>query len=280
MATSAQQATFAAQQGKSWADPNDPNFGQPGFIGQTEYQQYQQQNPGAPGAPGTPAPAGAPAITTQQQVQNTPATVGATTPAGQPSTIAQSYQQGLVNALNQGPISATSSVVAPSIAASRLATQRGLEDTRNQLAERAAATGTNLSGGFESQLLGAQQDAAARQAQLEANLIYGGQQEQDLNTRAALASAGGLLSGQAGLTQQQQLAELDAALRREGLAQQGQLGTADIGLRRTLGEGQLNLGLLSALLQNQQFGQSLSQQGSQFGQSLDAQTLLGLLNHF
>lgn len=258
----------AAQLGLGWVDPSNPNYGTAGYVGSE-----QNANSSAP----PPPPGSAPPITTQQQAQNTTAPVGGSIAPGTPTTVAQSYQQALVNKLNPQPLSTDTSFLKPAIDASRLANQRGLENTRNLLAERNAANGTNMSGGFESQLLGAQQGANAQQAQYEGNLLANAQQEQGLNDRAAMAQAAGLLSGNAGIAEQQQLAELDAALRREGLAQQGQLGNADLALRGELGRGQLNLGLLSALLQNEQFGQSLGQNAAQFGASLDQNGLLGLL---
>ncbi len=101
---------------------------------------------------------------------------------------------------------------------------------------------------------------------------------QNENQTSALGTAGSLLSGQQGLAQQASLANIDAEIRREALQQQGALGQGDLSLRQNLGEGQLNLGLLSALLQNSQFGQSLGQNANQFGASLDQSGILGLLN--
>jgi hypothetical protein len=281
MGVNASQATFAAQKGKNWADPTSAQFGKAGFIGQDEYNAYQSANGGTPAPSATnaaPAPTGPPPpITTQQQVGSTTATNGGQIAAGAPTTVAQSFQQALVNKLNPAPLTTSSPEVAPAIQANQLAEQRGFENNRNLLAERAAANGTNNSGGFESQLLGLAQDRAQREGQFAGNAMMQANQEKGVNDRSALASAAGLLGGNANLGQQQSLAELDATLRREGLAQQGALGSQDLALRSKLGEGQLNLGLLSALMQNDQFGKSLGQNASQFGASLDQNGLLALL---
>jgi hypothetical protein len=237
-------------------------------------------DPQAAPAPAAPAAGGsgtAAPITTQQQVGNTTANVGQTAQQGQPTTIAQSFQQALVNKLNPQPLTANAPEVAPAIQANQLAEQRGFDRNRNMLAERAAANGTNNSGGFETGLLGLAQDRSQREGQFAGNALMQAQQERGVNDRAALASAAGLLGGNANLSQQQSLAELDASLRREGLAQQGALGSQDLSLRSRLGEGQLNLGLLTALLGNEQFGQSLSQNATQFGATLDQNGLQGLL---
>lgn len=262
----------AAQMGLGWADPNNPNYGKPGYVGST---------PSAPAAPGAAASTPGSPITTQQQVGGTTASVGGLIAPGTPTTIAQSYQQSLVNKLNGQPISAANPGAAgPAIEANKLAQQRAFERNRNLLAERNAAVNGAPSGGFETQLLGLAQDRGLQEGQFAGNALMQAQQDQNANERAAMGQAASLLSGNAGLAQQQALAELDAALRREGLAQQGQLGNADIALRGRLGEGQLNLGLLTALLGNQQFNQQLGQNAAQFGASLDQNGLLGMLGLF
>ena len=236
-------------------------------------------DPGA--APAAPASGGAPSpITTQQQVGDTTAAVGGTNAPGTNTTIAQSFQQALVNKLNPQPLSPSAPEVAPAIQANQLSEQRSFDRNRNMLAERNAANGTANSGGFETDLLGLAQDRAAREGQFAGNAVMQANQERGVNDRAALASAAGVLSGNAGLGQQQSLAELDAALRREGLAQQGQLGNADLALRSRLGEGQLNLGLLSQLLGSDYQDRALNQNAYQFGANLDQQGLLGLLGGF
>jgi hypothetical protein len=252
-----------------------------GQMLQTNNDLYRSQwddsygSPAGAAAPAATAPSGP--ITTQGQVAGTTAKVGQTAAPGQATTVAQSFQQALVNRLNPQAVSAQSASVAPAIAANKLTEQRGLESNQNALAERAAATGTNMSGGFESQLLGLKQDSAGRHANFVGNAVQRANELENQNMTSSLGMVGSLLGGQASLAQQQQLADLDAQLRREGLAQQGELGRGDLALRGRLGEGQLSLGLLSALLGHDQFGRSLSQQGAQFGQSLDQQGLLALL---
>jgi hypothetical protein len=260
----------AAQLGLGWVDQYNPNYGKAGFVG---------SETGAPASATQSLPSAPPSgpITTQQDVGGTTATNGGTIAQGAPTTVAQSFQQALINRLNPTPIGVNSPSVAPAIQANQLAEQRGMERSRNLLAERSAADGTNNSGGFDSQLLGLSQQRAQREGQFAGNAIQQGQALQDADTRAFSGMAGSLLSGNANLSQQMNLANLDAELRRAGLAQQGQLGNADIALRGRLGEGQLNLGLLSALLSNDQFGRSLGQNASQFGAQLDQNGLLALL---
>lgn len=283
MATSAQQATFAAQQGKNWADPNDPNFGKSGFIGQNEYNQYQQQTGGSPSSGSgqmmiyQPTSTTPPPITTAQQVTSTTTPVGQTSSPGTSQTVAGSFQQGLVNNLNPQPVSASNPNIAPAIQANQYQEQRGLENQRNALAEDAARSGTDMSGGNNALLAGLMADSAARQGQYAGGLINQQSMLDQMKQGSALNLAGGLLSGQQSLGQQQSLADLQAQLQREALAQQGSLGNRSLDVQQRLGEGQLNEGLLGLLLNNQQFGQQLGLQAGEFGAGLDAQTLMGLL---
>jgi hypothetical protein len=221
---------------------------------------------------GNPAP-----ITTAKQVTGTQAAVGDSTPQGVPTTVAQSFQQALVNRMNPAPVNPQSGNIAPSIQANNLAEQRGFDRNRNMLAERAAQTGTNNSGGFEAQLLGLAQDRSQREGQFAGNAVLAEQDRLDRNQNSALGLSGSMLSGQQGLGQQMELANLDATLRREGLGAQTSLGNRDIDLRGELGRAGLNNQLLGLLLNNDQFGRSLSQNGAQFGASLDQSGLMGLL---
>jgi hypothetical protein len=238
------------------------------------YTNYQAPAPAPTGGSQSSYPAGP--ITTTQQVQNTTAPVGGTVAQGTPTTVAQSFQQALVNRLNPTPLSASSPEVAPAIQANQLSEQRGLEQSRSLAAERAAAQGLDQNA-FNSSLNGLQQQSAGRQSQFAGNAVMQAQQERGINDRAAMASAAGLLGGNANLSQQQMLAELDAAIRREGIGAQTSLGQGDLALRGRLGEGSLNNQLLGLLLNNDQFGRGLDQQGAQFGAGLDQQGLLGLL---
>lgn len=247
---------------------------QTGQVLDENHPLYQQAADGpAPiagaASPGAPAP-----IHTAQDVTKSTATVGATAAQGAPTTVAQSFQQALVNRLNPTPVSASSASVAPAIEANKLAEQRGTERQRALIAERNAASGINNSGGADSRFLGLEQDRSAREGQFAGNAVQRANELQSRDASGALGIVGSLLSGNASLAQQQQLAELDAQLRREGYGLQGELGRGDLALRGELGRGQLNLGLLSALLNNQ-LGQGQLALG---GAQLDQSGLLGLLS--
>jgi hypothetical protein len=82
----------------------------------------------------------------------------------------------------------------------------------------------------------------------------------DAQTRTYLGNLDAQLRRE-GYSTQERLAQLDAEVRRLGINTQGNLGALDIALRRELGIGGLNLGLLEALMQNQQFGADLALRG-------------------
>jgi hypothetical protein len=220
----------------------------------------------APAATATPAP-----ITTQQDVLNTPTTAGAPNP--QPTTVAQSFQQSLVNLLNPSiasPVNASNPAIAPAIQANQLAGQRGLEQQRNTLAEQAAANGTSNSGGFDSVLSGLIANNANQQGQFAGSAVQHLSDQNNSNLLSALGLGSGLLSGQAGLSQQgtefgqtlaeqQRQANMDNALKQLGITSTTQLGQGDLNLRLLLGLA------------------GLGQQANIFGQSNDSNTLASLL---
>lgn len=254
----------AASAGLGWVPQGHPLYGTPGYVG----SQPAAAAPG--GAPaGASAPGGQPQNT--QQVLNTPVS------QAPPTTVTGAFQQALMNRLNQGPADASNPAISGAINANRVAEQRGEERQRRQLAAMAAAQGYDNSGAFDSQRLGLAQNRAEREADFAGNAVRDLARQQSQEIMSALALGGGMLSDQDRLALQERLANLDAQLRREGLSAQTSLGQGDLALRGELGRGQLNLGLLGALLQNQQFGQNLGANLGMFNASQDSSNLRALL---
>lgn len=225
----------------------------------------QQANatPATPAAPAQPAAPGQPAAPAAQEP---------------PKTISESFQQALVNKLNNtGPLDASNPAIAGSIAANKLAEQRGAERQRNILAERAAKSGTDASGGFDTDLLGIEQDRAAREGQFAGNAVRDLADRQERGLLAALGIAGQSVGQDKALAQQKILADLDAAIRREGIASQGAIAGRDQDIRSRQGDASINNQLLGILLGHDEFGQQLNQQGAQFAAGLDNNTLLSLI---
>jgi hypothetical protein len=188
---------------------------------------------------------------------------------------------------------------------------RSRDAARSAMAERMAqegGAGTD-SGVFDKELAGLFQQQGEAQGGFNANLV--GQELQ--NRRAQLIQAATLAGNQ--LSQddqralQKQLADTDAEIRRQQLSQQqsqfGQslgeqgrqfdvdaelkrlgintqssLGSGDLALREKLGSGQLNLGLLSALMQGDQFNKGLGADLGKFNASQGNNYLQALLSQF
>jgi hypothetical protein len=258
----------AGQLGLGWVDPNNPNYGKPGFVGS------ETPTPGAPGTGGSsPSPTGQP--TTQAGVLGGTATVGAQPQQGAPTTVAGAFQQALVNRLAPQDITSSNPAIAGSIEANRNAEARGLKKTQGALAERAAATGQ--AGGLETGLRTAMGESAGRQGAFEGNALFGLHQQQQNDLTNALSLGGNLLSDQQRQDTQRYGLDLDAALRREGLGVQRDLGGRELDIRNSLGQGQLNLGRLGLSQNESQFGRSLGANLGVEQARLNQQALLSLL---
>lgn len=126
---------------------------------------------------------------------------------------------------------------------------RGVEQQRNALAERLAASGGASAGGGGALDAGIQQihqgstDAAA---EFEGLLMARELQSRREQIAHALQLGTGLFTAEQQMALQSQLGHLDAEIRKLGIQTQGQLGL-----------GQLNLGLLNTLAGNQQFYDNL-----------------------
>jgi len=271
--------------------PEDPNALAPGWVvgpgggnmvqntatGQVVDRNHPIYTAAAGGA-GATAPAQAPAGTAGSTL-SAPAVAGATVAPGTPTTAAGAFQQALVNRLTAPPPDASSPAIAPAIAANKLAGQRGMERARAQLAERAAANGTSSSGGFDTALQGLNQDRATQEGQFAGQAIQGQAAQQAQELTSALALYGGMMTEQDRLAMQEKLANLSAQVQRESIANQASLGGQDIALRGELGRGNLNLGLLSALMGNQVANSSLGLQAGLGAANLNQQAVLQSLGY-
>lgn len=137
-----------------------------------------------------------------------------------------------------------------SYAAAQDRTRRRAE---NEAAERASAMGLGTSGALDLQRRAAQERSGQATGAFESQMLTQELQRQRNEKAEALQQLTGILSADQTRQLQRDLADLDAALKRESIAQTGSLGTADINLRDKLGTGALNVDLIRALLQNQQF---------------------------
>lgn len=138
------------------------------------------------------------------------------------------------------------------------ATQERLRrNYQDDAAERLTAQGMGSSGAMDSERRYANEQAANSTAGFEADLAKSELMNRRQEITDALNGLGGLISGDQARALQDQLAQLDAALKRESLASSTSLANQDLALRSKLGIGGLNLDALRTQLQNQQFNASL-----------------------
>jgi hypothetical protein len=255
--------------GDGWVPPGHPHAWTPPA---TPAAGAAPATPGAPAATGgTPTPTTAIGALTGQ------AAVGGQPAQGSQATAAGAFQQALLNRLAPEQATAQSAELQPALKANRLAEQRGMERDRAMLAERAAANGTSNSGGFETGLAGLAQARSGREGQYEADAVTGLDDKNRQSQQIMAQLAGGMLSQADQQELQRYLGNQANDTSRLGITTQGSLGQGDLALRGRLGEGQLNLGLLQALMGNEQFGQSEAGTNARFGAGLNQQALLSML---
>jgi hypothetical protein len=239
--------------GLAWVDENHPLYGTKGFAG-------YNGGAAAPSGSTTAARAG---TTTNGTVQGQAANAStySQTPAAAPlaNTANQGAQDVLRNSyLQQATQSTTIDRNDPNFrqqADAFGATQdRARRQYQSEAAERLSAQGLGNSGAMEQERRFADERAATAQGSFEAQLVGRELENRRAEIKDSLAGLRGIISNDQALAMQKQLAELDAAIKRESLAQSGSLGSQELGIKDKLGTGALNVDLLRALLQNQQFG--------------------------
>lgn len=146
----------------------------------------------------------------------------------------------------------------------QIANARGMQQQANDLQRQIA----NL----DAQLQTRGQDISREGLQLQRDLAT-----LDTNSKQYLADLDAQLRRE-GYSTQERLAQLDAEVRRLGIDTQGNIGNLEIALRRELGIGELNLGLLQALMQNQQAGNRLGFDIGAWQSTLNRDALLAALS--
>jgi hypothetical protein len=220
--------------------------------------QQQQQPAAQPGAvPGAPA-----ATTVQGQAQNAQTYSAAPGAAPAPNTTNQGTQDVVRNSyLQQATQGTTVDRNDPNFRQQldpfNAAQERQRRQYLSEQAERMSAQGLGNSGAMQQEARVASERAGQASGLFESQLV-----QQELKTKRdeiqnALQSLGGMISQDQQMQLQKQLADLDAALRREGFGVQSSLGQGDLGLRRELGMGGLNIDLMRLLQSGDQFDKDL-----------------------
>jgi hypothetical protein len=148
-------------------------------------------------------------------------------------------------------------------AALQIANARGMQQQANDLQRQIA----NL----DAQLQTRGQDISREGLQLQRDLA-----SLDVNSKQYLADLDAQLRRE-GYSTQERLAQLDAKVRELGINTQGNIGQLELALRRELGIGELNLGLLSTLLNNQQIGNAQGIDVGKWQSILNKDSLLAAL---
>jgi len=119
------------------------------------------------------------------------------------------------------------------------AQERGRKQYLNEAAERLSAQGMGSSGALQQEARFASERASQASGAFESQLVGRELENRRQEIREALAGLSGIITNDQARALQRELTDLDAAIKRE------------------LGTGALNIDLLRALLQNQQFGKEL-----------------------
>jgi hypothetical protein len=260
----------AAAAGLGWVDKNHPLYGTPGYAGSAPAGAGVAgpfpATPGGPYAPPNLAPntPGPNALDTQtsnaQTYSQTPgaAPSNATTNQGTQDAVRNTYlgqiQKGTAVDTNDPNFRMQSDAFA---AAQERARRNQLDDS----AQASFQAGTRGSGGDLVERRMADETSARNVGQFEGALVGRELESRRDEIKNALSSLGGMIGDDQKMALNRELAALDAAIKREGITSQGDiakgqlaLGGQELGVKDKLGTGALNVDLLRALLQNQQFG--------------------------
>jgi hypothetical protein len=142
----------------------------------------------------------------------------------------QSIRDALLKELGQGPVSADDPTIAPAIAANRVATERGLADERNQIAERMNAQGAANSGALDTQMQAARERATTGESQFSGNAVMQQAQSRRQELVNLLQTGAGVMNADQSRQLQGKIADLDAFLRQQGITNQNQQFNDQLGL--------------------------------------------------
>jgi hypothetical protein len=136
------------------------------------------------------------------------------------------------------------------------AQERARRQYVSEAAEKLSSQGLGTSGALQNEARYASERAGQNVGQFASTVVGNELKNRRDEIQNALTNLKGMISNDQAMALQQQLADLDAAIKRESLAQSGTLGSRELDIKDELGTGALNVDLLRALLQNQQFGTS------------------------
>jgi hypothetical protein len=248
--------------GLGWVPVGHPLYGTAGFVGSTPATSGGAAGAAGGGsayvppnlAPGTP---GSSPIDTQnsnaQTYSQTPGAAPAdnTTNQGTQDTVRNSYLQQIQKGTSVNTNDPNFRMQADAFAAAQ---ERARRNQLDDVAQSSFQSGSRGSGAEQIERRMMDERAAQNVGSFEAELVGKELASRRDEIKNALSELGGMISNDQKNDLNRELAALDAAIKRESLAQTGSLGGRDLDLRDKLGTGALNIDMLRALLQNEQFG--------------------------
>jgi hypothetical protein len=201
-------------------------------------------------------------------------------PAADPNPLGTAFKQALIQRIGAtaAPTAiADDPVLAGQSGAFRQAQARASQRDRSAAMEQLGASGLESSGAASSAQRKIDQDRAMQEGSFDADLLGNARQERMQELQAFLSIAGNTLSNEERNALDRELAQLDAAVKREGIASTASLGKSDLDLRRELGLGGLNQNLLSILLNNRTENDRTGLTAAQMGLNANQQALIAML---
>lgn len=252
----------AAAAGLGWVDENHPLYGTPGYVGAKPATTPNVASGGAAsgGVGGNSIPTQAAAASTYS---NTPGATPAanTTNQGTQDAVRNSW---LAQATQGTTVDPNDPNIKQQVDPFAAAQERSRRDYESQQAERLSAKGLGNSGALENERRYGMERAGQATGAFKSQLIGQELQNRRKEIQDALNSLGDTISNDQKNALTKQLADLDATIKREGIAAGVNMNSADNSVRDKLGTGALNVDLIRALMQNQQFGDSQALDWSQF----------------
>jgi hypothetical protein len=142
----------------------------------------------------------------------------------------QQIRARLLAALGQGPVTADDPEIAPAVMANKVATERGLENERNAIAERMHAQGLGNSGSLDQQTQAAMERAAMGEGNFVGNALMSAAQDRRNQLTQLLQEGGNILNADDAQALQGKIADLDAFLRQQGITNQNNQANDQMGL--------------------------------------------------
>ncbi len=188
------------------------------------------------------------------------------------------FRTSLMGLMTQDPYdpAAIQKQIQPAVNAYGQQQSRVTDDERAALQERLAQQGLTSSGASDTGTAQIYEQAATDRAGFASKLAISQMQARQQQLMQALQLGAGVLTDDQKNMLTKELGDIDAALRGRAIDVQSSLGQGSLSNQLTLGQGQLSLGLLEALLGNQQANNTLGFNIGAYTQNQNTNPFTGL----